>query len=105
VRKKHAMGKRRRKRRKGDKKKALKAHSFRRAVERYDLDLTDELRQEIIGQITSNKSSPVEVQSHRVTIHDVELEDGTIVRVAYDKKRGQLITFLHKTPEEYAVTA
>lgn len=92
---------RKKKRRKGDKKKALRAHSFRRAVERYDLDLTDELRAEIIGQITSNKSSPVEVQSLRVTVHDVELTDGRTVRVAYDKKRGQIITFLYKDPKDY----
>jgi hypothetical protein len=92
-------------RRRRDKHKALRTHSFRRAVERYGLDLTDELRQEIIGKIQANKSKAVESQSNRVTIHDVELDSGQTVRVAYDKSRGELITFLHNSPEKYAVTA
>ncbi len=95
------MKRSRKKRRKGNKGKALRVHSFRRAVERYDLDLTDELRKEITGKIQRSESIPVESQSLRVSVHDVKLNTGETVRVAYDKKRGQIITFLHQDPKDY----
>ena len=95
----------RRKRKKRSKKNyALRVHSFRKGVERYpDLDITDEVRAKIIEAIQAGKSTPVEKQTLRVSIHDVELEPGLIVRVAYDKKRGRIITFLHRDPGDYCV--
>lgn len=98
------MARKRRRRRRKDKGHALRAHSFRRAVERYNLDLTPELREEIVGKIQSNKSKPVEQQSLRVSVHDVTLDSGQEVRVAYDRSRKQLITFLYKDPADYLVT-
>jgi len=86
-----------------DKEKALRVHSWRRALERYGLDLTDELRKEIIDQIRSGKSTAVEKQSERLSIHDVHVA-GQRVRVAYDKSRGALVTFLFLDDKDYAVT-
>jgi len=98
------MARRRRRAKSPPKKDALRVHSFRRAVERYpELDVTDELRAEIVGQIRSNKSTTVEKQSGRVTIHDVTLSSGHVVRVAYDKRRGCIITFLHRDESNYQV--
>lgn len=93
----------RRKKRQG-KSLALEKHSFRRAIERYDLYLTEAVREEIIGKIQGNKTQHVETQSHRLSVHDVVLESGEEVRVVYDKRRQQLVTFLYKHPSEYLST-
>lgn len=97
------MARQQHRRRKADEKeKALRVHSWRRAHERYGLDLTDELREEIISQIRTGKSIAVEKQSERVSVHDVHVA-GQVVRVAYDKSRGQLITFLFLDDSGYSV--
>jgi hypothetical protein len=93
-----------RRRRRPPKDEALRVHSFRRALERYpELDLTDEVRAEIITAIREGKSSPVERQSNRVSVHDVTLKSGHVVRVVYDRQRGRLITFLYKDDKDYAI--
>jgi hypothetical protein len=70
-------------------------------VERYDIYLTDALRKEIVGKIQEGKSKPVEKQSGRLSVHDVELDEGKVVRVVYDKKRQQIVTFLYQDPTDY----
>ena len=57
----------------------MKVHSFRRGVERYDIYLTEALRKEIIEKIRAGKSKPVEKQSARLSVHDVELDEGKTV--------------------------
>lgn len=96
-----ARKRRRKKKRPGKGKEALRVHSFRRALERYpELDFTKASR-EIVRKIKSGDSTPVERQSLRVVVHDVTLDSGEEVRVAYDKKRGAILTFLYKDPEDY----
>lgn len=50
-------------------------------------------RARIISAIRDGRSRVVRRQSHRVTIHDVELDE-TVVRVVYDRRRGEVVTFL-----------
>ena len=77
--------------------KALRVHSRRRAYERYGIELGPASRKAIVGAIQGGLSRPVERQSLRVTVHDVEF-DGGVVRVVYDSRRKELVTFL-PTPE------
>jgi len=44
--------------------------------------------------IRGNRSTFVESQSNRVTVHEVEYR-GVTMHVCYDLKRRQAITFLH----------
>ncbi len=75
--------------------KAERAHAQRRALERYGLVCGRHTRQVIIAAITGGKgASFVRRSSLRVSIFDVQIEDGPLVRVAYDRKRKELVTFL-----------
>jgi hypothetical protein len=68
-------------------------HAMQRARERYDLVYDAELRARLLNMIRTGQSLGSKRQSHRVTLHDLEL-DGVLVRVAYDRKRGEIVTFL-----------
>lgn len=68
-------------------------HARVRALQRYGIELGPAGRAEIIRAIQGGRSTVVERQSRRVTVHDVELEGG-VVRVVYDRQRKTLVTFL-----------
>jgi hypothetical protein len=69
-------------------------HAARRAVQRFGLDYTPELRDEIIGHIQSGRSTPLDRRSQRSATHRVKLNDGLTVTVAYDSLRKEVVTFL-----------
>jgi len=71
-------------------------HARHRAHERYGIDVVPGVRKEIIAKIRSGRSQPVETQSLRISVHDVEI-NGQIVRVVYDRQRKELVTFLPRT--------
>jgi Zn-dependent oligopeptidase len=68
-------------------------HAKVRALQRYDLDITNEDLRKIVGIIQNNRAKLVMRQSHRVSVWDLEYE-GKQVRVAYDKSRSSIATFL-----------
>lgn len=76
------------------KRKAQQRHARRRARERYGIELGRSTRQEIITAIHGGRSTFIRRQSHRVTVHDVLLDDGDHVRVVYDSQRHEVVTFL-----------
>mgnify|MGYP001573490344 CR=1 FL=1 len=73
--------------------KALRAHAKLRALQRYDLDLTAKMRRRIVEDIQQHKSIHLDTQSHRVSIHLVEIEERDI-RVVYDRTRKEIVTVL-----------
>jgi hypothetical protein len=73
-------------------------HAMQRFSERHGLTLDAGLRNRIIKAIRNGRSTPVRRQSHRVSIHDVDL-DGRMVRVVYDRKRGEIVTCLTLPPD------
>ena len=73
---------------------ALRLHSGRRFAERFGGHLGRATRTEIVAAIRQGRSVPVRRQSHRVSVHDVTLEDGLVVRVVYDRKRHAIVTCL-----------
>ena len=75
------------------KKEAERKHSKRRAYERYNFELTKEMRSRIIGIIRNQKASFLGRTSRNRTIWMVEL-DRKFFKVVYDKKRHELVTFL-----------
>lgn len=82
-----------------DKKKSERIHSKRRAYERYGVELTSNLRDKLRGKIKRSEGTFLRKQSLRVSIWEVS--DGNITyRVAYDKKRSEIITFLTRDYEK-----
>lgn len=78
-----------------------KQHSAARALKRYGLELTDDLRKMIIQTIQDSRSKRSCAVSHGRSIHVIEFHRGDDVfevPVVYDKHRKELITFL--PPEE-----
>lgn len=75
------------------KSKALTIHAIKRARERYDLDLTQENLAELVYLIQSELGFFVERQSKRVSVWKIPYMD-RILKVAYDKERKAIITFL-----------
>lgn len=80
----------------------VRRHARERGRERYGVEMGSNLEAFIVRQITSGRSRPVERQSLRVSVHDVTLEDGQVVRVVYDKERRQIVTFLPMPPRDHA---
>jgi hypothetical protein len=72
---------------------SLRRHAQRRAKERYGLLINKRERREIIGMIREEKASFIQRHSLRVSEFSVSYM-GRDVRVLYDKKRHELITFL-----------
>jgi hypothetical protein len=68
-------------------------HAMQRARERYGLVYDNQLRTRLLGMIRNGQTFNSQRQSHRVTLHDLNL-DGVVVRVAYDRKHGEIVTFL-----------
>ena len=76
-----------------DKAQGERQHARRRAEERYDIDYNRHARRDIIAAIQKNKGILVKRQSQRVTLWYVEY-NGEYVKVAYDRNRKEIITFL-----------
>lgn len=83
----------------------VRRHARERGRERYGVEMGADLERFIIGRITSGRSTPVERQSLRVSVHDVTLDDGQHVRVVYDKERRQIVTFLPMPERDHAAEA
>jgi hypothetical protein len=81
---------------------AQRSHARRRMAERYDLNLTPQVRTEIVAAIRSGRSTPVARQSNRVIVHDIAIR-GETVRVVYDRKRAEIITVLPPGAEVWGV--
>jgi hypothetical protein len=73
--------------------KTLFKHSKMRFSERYDVNLTKELHDQICSKIRKGNGKFIENQSNRVTVWGIEHEN-KYFRVCYDKKRKVLITVL-----------
>jgi hypothetical protein len=70
-----------------------KRHTFRRFLERHNIDLSEYKYANLIWQIQNNKSQPVERKSYRVVDHLVMCEGKPFV-VGYDKLTKQIRTVL-----------
>ena len=68
-------------------------HAMQRASERYGLVLDRELLAEILDKIRRGRCQLIQRQSLRVAIYDLRIDDQT-VRVVYDRKRHELVSFL-----------
>lgn len=77
-----------------------KKHARLRALQRYGFELTGGLESKLKTLMAEGKTTLVERQSLRVTVHDVEL-DGKELRFVYDSKRHQVVTFLYKEASQY----
>ncbi len=89
------MVRKKKKKGKHSKDKAQYIHAQRRALERYDLEYTNELKEGIIAKIMNGNAAFVDRQSNRVSIFDVEVQ-GKSVRVVYDKQRKNIASFIPK---------
>lgn len=78
-----------------NKKKSLMRHAKKRWFERTGEPLTAESHSQIVAMIQRGESKVYDKQSHRVTVHLVNLS-GKEWRVVYDKTRKQIITILPK---------
>jgi len=82
-----------------DKKQSERIHAKRRALERYDLNFTKTIRNQIKSKIQKNDGTFLYRQSRRVTVWQVAYED-ILLKVVYDTLRGEIVTFLPQETEE-----
>ena len=68
-------------------------HAKMRAMERFDLVLSNSEYQEMCAMIKHGKCKIIDKQSSRVSIHELDWAGRKLV-VAYDKDRHTIITFL-----------
>ncbi len=73
-------------------------HAKDRALTRFNIHLSSEDYIDIIKDIQAGKTTCVEKQSNRISLHYVTLPDGQEVIAVYDKTRKTIVTFM---PEEY----
>lgn len=78
---------------KNSKKDAQTKHARQRAMERYEIDFTQNKRETMIGQINRGEGRFLRKQSHRVSIFAM-ICDGKEVVVVYDKERNNIASFL-----------
>jgi hypothetical protein len=71
-------------------------HARRRAAERYGIEVGKATRQEIVSAIQSGRAKLIHKRSHRAGTWDVVLSDGLIVRVVYDSRTHEPVTFLDR---------
>jgi hypothetical protein len=69
-------------------------------MDRYGLHLTEQVHGAIVAKIHANQTTPVERQSARISVHDVEHHDA-LYRVVYDRRRKVLVTFLYMSKSEW----
>jgi hypothetical protein len=81
---------------KNRKKKAEIIHSSRRCLRRYNIQLTDELRSQIISAIKKHKPTAtlIDKESNRVSKWEIRLEGYPKMRVVYDRRRKEIVTVL-----------
>ena len=74
---------------------AERVHSKNRFSERFNIDLTDEKRLNIIKQIQNRHKDKeavlIKKQTNRVSLYEVVVEE-KVVRVVYDKIRKEIVT-------------
>ncbi len=75
------------------KKQNQKIHAKKRALERFDLNLTNDDLIHIGAKIKKGESIYIRKMSNRVKLHQVEY-NGQILKVVYDKLRHQVVSFL-----------
>ena len=76
------------------KKIAERKHGTKRALQRYSIHLTRQIRTQIIGKIQHKDGVFIGKISNRMTIWKISTPDCSEVIVVYDKKRKELVTFL-----------
>lgn len=76
-----------------DKAQSQAKHAKRRALERYDLELSDRDLREIVRLIQAGKAQKTLKQSHRVTVCWLQFQ-GKTIKVVYDKSRKSIASFL-----------
>jgi hypothetical protein len=62
-------------------------------MERYGLELTADMRRQILAAIRGGKARFISRNSIRSSVHDVTL-GGKTFRVVYDRERREIVTFL-----------
>lgn len=93
------MNMKRKKKKKLNKKDAQFLHAFKRAAQRYELDFTKRMKQEIVSQIQSGDAEFIEKQSNRVSLFWVNINDKHC-KVVYDKIRKSIVSFLPQESRE-----
>lgn len=78
------------------------SHARKRALERFDLDLSRDAIMRMVGQIQAGRARHVMKQSCRVSIFEIRHEQVTLY-VAYDKQRKSISTFLTRQMIEGSV--
>lgn len=76
-----------------NKKKAERIHAKRRALERYNLNVTEEVRNVLKSKIVRGDGTFIRRTSRRVSVWEVAV-DAAVYKVVYDKQRKEIITFL-----------
>ena len=75
------------------KKQALQLHAYRRAG-RFDIELTREVRSQILKLIKHNKSLVLPHKSTNSKKAHLVIYQGKVMLLIYDKKRKEIVTFL-----------
>ena len=75
------------------KSRTLFRHARQRFIERYGIDLTPVLHEEICDLIKKGIGTLIEKQSLRVSVWEVDCQ-GQKIKVCYDRKRHLIITVL-----------
>jgi hypothetical protein len=81
------------------KRQAERIHAKRRAKERFNMELTPEMRDKIIGKIRQGKAILVERQSLRTSKYMLVVSD-QLVLVIYDKNRHEIVTLLEPNKQQ-----
>ena len=72
----------------------LQKHAQKRALTRYQIDLTQEEISRINNQITSERAFRLQKYSTNRSLWQIILPNGKPAFVVYDKKRSSIVTFL-----------
>lgn len=78
---------------KNSKKEAQTKHARQRAMERYEIDFTQNKRETMLKQIERGEGRFLRKQSHRVSIFLMVCDNKEVV-VVYDKERNNIASFL-----------
>lgn len=76
-------------------------HAKRRFKERFGISLQHNRLQRIVRDIQEGRSVVVEVQSNRLTVHKIVIDDTTVC-VVYDKHRKNIVTVLPPNAPQYS---
>lgn len=81
---------------------AQRVHAKRSFKKRLGVNLTPELRRELVDKILSKKAELIHKQSNRVSIFDVNHKikgKQEVLRLVFDKMRKNIITTLNNLPD------